>query len=266
MNAFSSYLKSMGMTDNFVWCLNPNSGDTGGLLLNDWVTPDTAKLSLLANLVPNPTNIFSIINTSGNCSSNSTAGNSTGNSTSNSTSGNGTGSNSSSNQCQIGQVNIAGSCVNCSVFSCAVCTGNTSSCITCLPSLYSIPDRSFCELCLLAQDINQCSQSSCSNYVFYNNLCVSTCSSITNANLTQMNPINGACLCNAGFVWTVFNGSSQCLACSSYSITQSQCLSQQCSAYFWSVVGPSSSCTNCAGVGGAIGVNGSCICPSGTIW
>lgn len=266
MNAFSSYLKAMGMTDNFVWCLNPNSGDTGGLLLNDWITPDTAKLSLLAGLVPNPTNILSIVSTTGNCSSNSTSGNNTGNGA-NSTTGNGTGgNNTNSSQCQIGQTSLAGSCVSCSVFSCAVCTGNSSICITCLPSLYSIPDGSFCELCLLAPDINQCSQSSCSNYVFYNNLCISTCSNVTNANLTQLNPINGACLCNAGFVWTAVNGSWQCLACSSYSVIPTQCQSLQCSGFFWSVVGSSSSCTNCVGVGGTAGTNGSCICPSGTIW
>ncbi|WP_432127215.1 cellulase family glycosylhydrolase [Streptomyces sp. bgisy082] len=29
------------------WCLNPNSGDTGGLLLNDWATWDEAKYALL---------------------------------------------------------------------------------------------------------------------------------------------------------------------------------------------------------------------------
>lgn len=29
------------------WCLNPNSGDTGGLLLNDWKTWDEAKYALL---------------------------------------------------------------------------------------------------------------------------------------------------------------------------------------------------------------------------
>ncbi len=29
------------------WCLNPNSGDTGGLLLNDWTTWDEAKYALL---------------------------------------------------------------------------------------------------------------------------------------------------------------------------------------------------------------------------
>jgi endoglucanase len=29
------------------WCLNPNSGDTGGLLTNNWKTVDQAKLNLL---------------------------------------------------------------------------------------------------------------------------------------------------------------------------------------------------------------------------
>lgn len=30
------------------WCLNPNSGDTGGLLLDDWTTWDSQKLAMLA--------------------------------------------------------------------------------------------------------------------------------------------------------------------------------------------------------------------------
>lgn len=51
LNAYMSYLKSNDITDNFFWCVNPNSGDTGGLLLDDWVSPDTNKLSLLAKLV-----------------------------------------------------------------------------------------------------------------------------------------------------------------------------------------------------------------------
>ncbi len=51
------------MTDNFFWCINPNSGDTGGLLLADWVTPDTIKLNILNNMLPDPTNILSIIGT-----------------------------------------------------------------------------------------------------------------------------------------------------------------------------------------------------------
>lgn len=61
LNAYMSYLKSNDITDNFFWCVNPNSGDTGGLLLNDWVTPDTNKLSLLAKLVESPTNVLDAI-------------------------------------------------------------------------------------------------------------------------------------------------------------------------------------------------------------
>lgn len=33
------------------WCLNPNSGDTGGLLLDDWQTLDARKLELLSPLL-----------------------------------------------------------------------------------------------------------------------------------------------------------------------------------------------------------------------
>ncbi|HYH02907.1 MAG TPA: cellulose binding domain-containing protein, partial [Bacillota bacterium] len=43
------------------WCMNPNSGDTGGILLNDWVTVDQAKYNLIKpyleplGSVPTPT-------------------------------------------------------------------------------------------------------------------------------------------------------------------------------------------------------------------
>lgn len=33
----------------FYWCLNPESGDTGGLLKSDWRTPETGKLNILSN-------------------------------------------------------------------------------------------------------------------------------------------------------------------------------------------------------------------------
>lgn len=39
-----------GMSFAF-WCLNPTSGDSGGLLQDDWVTPQAAKLSALAPLL-----------------------------------------------------------------------------------------------------------------------------------------------------------------------------------------------------------------------
>jgi endoglucanase len=34
------------------WSFNPNSGDTGGLVHDDWVTPQTAKLAALAPILP----------------------------------------------------------------------------------------------------------------------------------------------------------------------------------------------------------------------
>ena len=37
------------------WCLNPNSGDTGGLLDYDFLTPKKEKLALLDRVQPNPT-------------------------------------------------------------------------------------------------------------------------------------------------------------------------------------------------------------------
>jgi endoglucanase len=41
--------------DWFYWCVNPNSGDTKGLLDDDWKTPVQAKLDLLKKICPNPT-------------------------------------------------------------------------------------------------------------------------------------------------------------------------------------------------------------------
>uniref|UniRef100_K3X5L0 Glycoside hydrolase family 5 domain-containing protein n=1 Tax=Globisporangium ultimum (strain ATCC 200006 / CBS 805.95 / DAOM BR144) TaxID=431595 RepID=K3X5L0_GLOUD len=45
--AFVKYLENKGLSW-FYWCVNPNSGDTEGLLGNDWTTPRTDKISLLA--------------------------------------------------------------------------------------------------------------------------------------------------------------------------------------------------------------------------
>lgn len=56
--AFAAYQKQRGVTDTFFWCLNPNSGDTGGLLADDWAAPgpgEAWKLALLAWVNPNPT-------------------------------------------------------------------------------------------------------------------------------------------------------------------------------------------------------------------
>ncbi|MFC7927225.1 cellulase family glycosylhydrolase [Microbacterium laevaniformans] len=45
-----SYLGANGLSFGY-WSFNPNSGDTGGLVADDWKTPQTAKLSALAPLL-----------------------------------------------------------------------------------------------------------------------------------------------------------------------------------------------------------------------
>lgn len=50
-DAFIGYMKERGMTDCwFYWQLAPTSDDTGGILEEDWTTPDERKLALLARL------------------------------------------------------------------------------------------------------------------------------------------------------------------------------------------------------------------------
>lgn len=48
---FVQYLKDKGVKVWFYWALNPNSGDTGGLLQDDWRTPVEAKITLLQKLM-----------------------------------------------------------------------------------------------------------------------------------------------------------------------------------------------------------------------
>ncbi|MBI3887517.1 glycoside hydrolase family 5 protein [Candidatus Microgenomates bacterium] len=48
-NALVSYMKSKGVCSSFYWNLNPNSGDTGGILQDDWLTPVGAKVTMLQN-------------------------------------------------------------------------------------------------------------------------------------------------------------------------------------------------------------------------
>jgi endoglucanase len=50
-DAFIAYLVDKDIDHFFYWCLNPNSGDTGGLLDDDWNTPNQDKLTLLAPLL-----------------------------------------------------------------------------------------------------------------------------------------------------------------------------------------------------------------------
>jgi endoglucanase len=52
--AFAQWQRETGLTDSFFWCLNPNSGDTGGLLSDDWRAPQAWKLALLAAINPAP--------------------------------------------------------------------------------------------------------------------------------------------------------------------------------------------------------------------
>ncbi|GAA5039384.1 cellulase family glycosylhydrolase [Microbacterium fluvii] len=61
LKAIVSYLKKKGMSFAY-WSFNPNSGDTGGLLKDDWKTAQSAKLTALkpllgagATAVPSPT-------------------------------------------------------------------------------------------------------------------------------------------------------------------------------------------------------------------
>ena len=52
---FAGYLASTRIDCSFYWCLNPNSGDTGGLLEDDWRSPVERKLRLARAAHPAPT-------------------------------------------------------------------------------------------------------------------------------------------------------------------------------------------------------------------
>jgi len=45
-NALVNYIKSNGLHWTY-WCLNPNSGDTGGILNDDWATVNQSKMNML---------------------------------------------------------------------------------------------------------------------------------------------------------------------------------------------------------------------------
>jgi endoglucanase len=49
-NTFVSFIKDNALSWCY-WCLNPNSGDTGGLLQDDWKTPNQPKLDMLKPLL-----------------------------------------------------------------------------------------------------------------------------------------------------------------------------------------------------------------------
>lgn len=46
-NALVNYFKSKGICNTYYWSWNPNSGDTGGVLQDDWKTPWSNKVSML---------------------------------------------------------------------------------------------------------------------------------------------------------------------------------------------------------------------------
>lgn len=46
-DAFSSYLAQKGICNSFYWSWNPNSGDTGGILNDDWSTARQDKIDML---------------------------------------------------------------------------------------------------------------------------------------------------------------------------------------------------------------------------
>jgi endoglucanase len=54
---FATWLASQDIGDNFYWCLNPDSGDTQGLLEDDWVTQIPQKLAFCITAQPNPSAI-----------------------------------------------------------------------------------------------------------------------------------------------------------------------------------------------------------------
>ncbi|KAK9843783.1 hypothetical protein WJX81_006189 [Elliptochloris bilobata] len=60
----AAFLVERGMTDNFFWCLNPNSVDTGGVLEDDWTTPVRDKLERLARINTCPSRLE--VDSSGN--------------------------------------------------------------------------------------------------------------------------------------------------------------------------------------------------------
>jgi len=54
--AFAAYLAEAPIVGSFYWCLNPDSGDTGGLVRRPWkgLVPETGKLAMLEGLPRSP--------------------------------------------------------------------------------------------------------------------------------------------------------------------------------------------------------------------
>jgi endoglucanase len=48
---FSEWLVEKGIYDFFYWCLNPESGDTGGIFLDDWKTVNWEKMQVIYHII-----------------------------------------------------------------------------------------------------------------------------------------------------------------------------------------------------------------------
>ncbi|KAG2912409.1 hypothetical protein PC114_g8930 [Phytophthora cactorum] len=51
---FAEYAQQIGVSGVIFWCVNPNGGDTDGLLCADWRTPNTNALQLLSRFAGTP--------------------------------------------------------------------------------------------------------------------------------------------------------------------------------------------------------------------
>ncbi|CAL6099266.1 Conserved_hypothetical protein [Hexamita inflata] len=51
---FSQWMVSNNITDNFHWCLNPNSVNTKGLVADDWITPVQPKMDIINQIIKTP--------------------------------------------------------------------------------------------------------------------------------------------------------------------------------------------------------------------
>ena len=56
--SFAQWLAQKDITDHFYWCINPNSGDTKGLLADDWKTEVFEKLNFCKIVTPTPSKII----------------------------------------------------------------------------------------------------------------------------------------------------------------------------------------------------------------
>ncbi|KAG5180347.1 glycoside hydrolase superfamily [Tribonema minus] len=65
--AWTSYLVDKCFNDNFFWVINPNSGDTGGLFAEDWMTVVPLKAALMKKVQPNPSAFTTAITPRGAC-------------------------------------------------------------------------------------------------------------------------------------------------------------------------------------------------------